>query len=144
MAKITLIGAGSVVFTPTCPAISFDPGLQGSTIALMDIDPQRLDIPPSWCRKLSTCATLRKVEATLDRREALAGADYVITTIQVGGVGGLRARHQHPAQIRRRPVRGRHASARAACFAGCAPSCAARHLQRYWTNCVRPVPCSST
>jgi len=88
MAKITLIGAGSVVFTRNLTSdILLTPALQGSTIALMDIDPQRLDIAAKLVQKIIDVRKLSaKVEATLDRREALAGADYVITTIQVGGL----------------------------------------------------------
>jgi len=43
MPKITLIGAGSVVFTRNlCSDILLTPALQESTIALMDIDADRL------------------------------------------------------------------------------------------------------
>jgi alpha-galactosidase len=43
MPKITFIGAGSVVFTRNlCSDILLAPSLQESTIALMDIDPERL------------------------------------------------------------------------------------------------------
>jgi alpha-galactosidase len=43
VAKTTLVGAGSVVFTRRlCTDILLTPALQDSTIALMDIDPDRL------------------------------------------------------------------------------------------------------
>ncbi|MBS3933132.1 MAG: alpha-glucosidase/alpha-galactosidase, partial [Truepera sp.] len=43
MPKITLIGAGSVVFTRNlCSDILLTPALQESTIALMDVDEKRL------------------------------------------------------------------------------------------------------
>jgi alpha-galactosidase len=46
MPKITFIGAGSVVFTRNlCSDILLAPTRQESTIALMDIDPERLVQP---------------------------------------------------------------------------------------------------
>src|SRR4051812_40450264 len=88
MTKITLIGAGSVVFARIlCGDILLTPALRDSTIALMDIDPGRLE------RAHQIVATLidqlgvpAKVEATLDRRKAVRGADFVITTFQQGGL----------------------------------------------------------
>lgn len=88
MPKITLIGAGSVVFTRNLTSdILLTPALQDSTIALMDIDPQRLEIARALVQRLIDARGLgARVEATLDRRAALDGADYVVTTIQVGGL----------------------------------------------------------
>jgi alpha-galactosidase len=88
MPKITFIGAGSVVFTQNlCNDILLTPALQGSTIALMDIDPQRLEQARDLVKALIERRGLKaKVEATLDRREAITGADYVITTFQQGGL----------------------------------------------------------
>ncbi|MGH2389506.1 MAG: alpha-glucosidase/alpha-galactosidase [Chloroflexota bacterium] len=88
MAKIALIGAGSVVFTRNLvnDMLSF-PALQGGTISLMDIDRDRLTLARDLVqamvdqRELST-----RVEASLDRAEAVRGARYVIVTIQVGGL----------------------------------------------------------
>ena len=87
MPKITLIGAGSVVFAKNLISdILQFPELGDSTIALMDIDPKRLEtarvMAERVVRKLGVKA---KIEATLDRRKAIAGASYVICTIQVGG-----------------------------------------------------------
>jgi len=88
MAKITLIGAGSYVFTRNlCNDILLTPALQDSHITLMDIDPLRL----SWARDLVQALIDRRglkatVEATTNRREAVTEADYVITTFQQGGL----------------------------------------------------------
>jgi len=88
MANITLIGAGSYVFTRNlCNDILLTSALQDSTITLMDIDPLRL----AWARDLvQALIDQRKlkarVEATTDRRAAVTGADYVITTFQQGGL----------------------------------------------------------
>ncbi|MBC2602711.1 alpha-galactosidase [Puniceicoccus vermicola] len=85
--KITLIGAGSVVFAKTLigDILQF-PELSDSTICLMDVDPERLKVADIMmkrvARKLGVNPT---IVSTLDRREAVKDAKYVICTIQVGG-----------------------------------------------------------
>ena len=86
--KVTLVGAGSVVFARTLigDLLSFPELADGTTVALMDIDGERLRTSELAARaivdKLGVEAT---VEVTMDRRAALDGADYVVTLIQVGG-----------------------------------------------------------
>ncbi len=87
MTKITFIGAGSVVFTKNLlgDILSF-PELQDCTVSLHDIDPGRLDVAEQMA--LWTAQTLGAhptIEASADRKRALAGSDYVINMIQVGG-----------------------------------------------------------
>ena len=87
MAKITFIGAGSVVFTRNLlgDILSF-PELQNCTVSLYDIDPDRLDVAERMARWTArTLGASPKIEATADRRKALTGADYVVNMIQVGG-----------------------------------------------------------
>jgi len=88
MAKITLIGAGSTVFTRNlCSDILLTPVLQDCTISLMDIDAGRLKQAQTLVQAIVDQRGLKAtVEATLDRREAVDGADYVITTFQQGGL----------------------------------------------------------
>ena len=88
MPKITLIGAGSVVFTRhLCSDILLTPALQESTIALMDIDPDRLALARDLVQTMIDRRGLKaRVEATTDREEAVENADYVITTFQQGGL----------------------------------------------------------
>lgn len=87
MAKIALIGAGSVVFAKNLigDILSF-PELADAHIALMDIDADRLHTAERMTQKV---AAALQVEPTItthrERHGALAGADYVINTIQVGG-----------------------------------------------------------
>jgi alpha-galactosidase len=92
MPKMALIGAGSVVFTRNlCSDILLTPALQESTIALMDIDPERLKVARELVQAIVNQRGLgARVEATLDRREAVQGADYVITTFQQGGLDAYR------------------------------------------------------
>ncbi len=88
MTKITIIGAGSVVFTRNlCSDILLVPALQDSTIALMDIDPERLKMAKALVQAIVDQRGLKTgVEATLDQREAVTEADFVITTFQHGGL----------------------------------------------------------
>ena len=87
MAKIVLVGAGSYVFGRDFIAdIMLFPKLAGSTLTLMDIDEERLDLAAAYARKLVEQNKLKlKIESTTDRRAALDGADYVITSIRAGG-----------------------------------------------------------
>jgi len=88
MSKITFIGAGSVVFTRNlCSDILLTPALQDCTIALMDIDPVRLERSRKLVQALIDRRGLKAcVEATTDRREAIRDARFVITTFQQGGL----------------------------------------------------------
>ncbi|MGQ9553871.1 MAG: alpha-glucosidase/alpha-galactosidase [Anaerolineae bacterium] len=88
MAKIAMIGAGSVVFARRLLAdmLSY-PQLAESTVFLMDIDQSRLQLIASLAEKMVAQEGLpTRIEATTDRQEALDGANYVITMIQVGGL----------------------------------------------------------
>jgi len=85
--KITLVGAGSTVFAKNLigDILSY-PELAGSTIALFDIDPERLRTSEIVANKLKESAGApATIEVYTDRRAALADADYVITMIQVAG-----------------------------------------------------------
>ena len=87
MIKIAMIGAGSVVFSKnlTGDILSF-PEFHDATFAYMDIDKERLEVGAELCRRLAKSAGAKpKIEATLDRRKALAGADFVINMVQIGG-----------------------------------------------------------
>jgi alpha-galactosidase len=88
VSKITLIGAGSVVFTRNlCSDILLVPAFQDCTITLMDIDPERLAQAKNLVQTMIDQRDLKaKVEATPNRLEAVRDADYVITTFQQGGL----------------------------------------------------------
>jgi len=87
MAKIVMIGAGSTVFAKNLMGdILGFPELADSHIVLMDIDEARLATSQQVAHFINdTLGTNATIEATTDRRKALAGADYVICMIQVGG-----------------------------------------------------------
>jgi alpha-galactosidase len=87
--KVALIGAGSVVFAKTLIGdILSIPELAGptTTVASMDIDSERLRAAEVMAARVAeTLGATPQIEATLDRRSALDGADYVLTMFQVGG-----------------------------------------------------------
>ena len=83
MPKITFIGAGSLGFTRGLvrDILTF-PALADSTLSLMDIDPDRLEFAKTAVQRIVDAGKYpAKVEATLNRREALEGADAVLCTI---------------------------------------------------------------
>ncbi len=89
MAKVAIIGAGSVEFTRNILAdLSSYEELHGQLhVALHDIDPERL----GYAQRAAENIVARRdaghtVTSHLDRREAFEGADYLINEIQVGGV----------------------------------------------------------
>jgi alpha-galactosidase len=85
--KVALIGAGSTVFAKTLigDLLSY-PELAGASLALMDIDGDRLRTSEVVARRIAdTLGADSRVEATTDRRRAVDGADYVLTMFQVGG-----------------------------------------------------------
>ena len=86
--KIAMIGAGSIGFTRRLMRdILSVPELQDTTFAFMDINKQNLDMVTQLCQKdIQTSGVPAKILATLNRREAIAGADYVISTIRQGGL----------------------------------------------------------
>ena len=85
--KITFIGAGSTVFARALLRDLFTfPDLHDCSIALMDIDEQRLADSEAVARnEAASAGASPRISATTDRRTALEGAGYVVNMIQVGG-----------------------------------------------------------
>ena len=101
MPRIVLVGAGSVEFTRNLlgDILSSD-ALNSSDIVLHDIDPDRLKTAERMARW--TAGALKaepQISAHLDRREALAGADFVVNTIQVGGARATQADFDVPGRF---------------------------------------------
>ncbi len=98
MAKIAMIGAGSMVF---CKTLTMDilatEALRGSEICLMSRTRPKLDRMEAFIKRVVAENDLpAAVWSTLDRREALDGADYVIIMIQVGGVDAFSLDYEIP------------------------------------------------
>ncbi len=89
MPKITFMGAGSTVFAKNVLGDSMlTPCLAESTIALYDIDPQRLEesylMLTAINANLGNRARIEKYCGVENRKDALRGANYVVNAIQVG------------------------------------------------------------
>jgi alpha-galactosidase/6-phospho-beta-glucosidase family protein len=88
--KIVIIGAGSTVFTPGLIAdLAASPTLSAATVALVDIDAGAAESMARFAERVARERGVGlRVEQTADRRQALPGADFVTTTIAVGGARG--------------------------------------------------------
>src|ERR1700760_3641629 len=99
--KVTFVGAGSVEFTRNvvtdlCSYPEFAGQLQ---LSLYDISAERLAFAERLARQIvDQTGAAATVTGTRDRREALAGADYVINEVQVGGYRSTRADFDIPAR----------------------------------------------
>jgi len=88
MPKIAMIGAGSIVF---CKTLFMDivatPALRNSEFRLMSRTKPKLERIKAFADRVIKENKLgATVDITLDRREALKDADYVIVMLQIGGV----------------------------------------------------------
>ena len=90
--KITVIGGGST-YTPELIKgfLELHDQLPLDELWLMDIQPQRLEIVGDFCERIVEHAgSPFKVRITDNRREALKGADYVVTQLRVGFIPARR------------------------------------------------------
>ena len=86
--KLTIIGAGSLTFARTLfTDIMHVPELRGIEVAFTDINQDNLDRVTRLCqRDLEANGIPTKIHATLDRREALRGARYIVNCVRIGGL----------------------------------------------------------
>jgi len=101
MTKIAFIGAGSLGFTRGLvrDILTF-PLLKDATLALMDIDAERLDFAQRSIQRIVDMGNYpAKVQATMNRAEALEGADAVLVTILAGGTDVWRHDIEIPKQF---------------------------------------------
>ncbi len=93
MAKISIIGAGSAVFSANfIRDLCGTESLWGSTVVLMDTDKDRLNMVHGFatrCKKETRASLL--FEKTTDRRKALDDADFVLCAVKVGGYEPMEA-----------------------------------------------------
>ena len=85
--KITFIGAGSTIFVKNILGDVFHrEALKTAHIALMDIDPTRLEESHIVVRKLMDSAGASgKITCHTQQKEALEDADFVVVAFQIGG-----------------------------------------------------------
>jgi alpha-galactosidase len=84
--KIAIMGAGAR-FTPgLVTEMARQPALAGTTVALYDLDVERTQLMERWGKRyLAEQAFDATVRAVSDLQPALEGADFVFSTIRVGG-----------------------------------------------------------
>src|SRR5437667_2318169 len=92
MPKITLIGAGSAVFArQIITDILNVEGLDEGSFALVDIDPERLELAHKIAEKIIALSGQRwSVSASTERRALLPGSDYIVNSIEVAGLANVR------------------------------------------------------
>lgn len=99
MTKVTIVGAGSIEFTRNVVTDLSSFGLEHVELALYDISPERLHFADRLCRRIvEQSGAAATVSPTLEMHQALAGADYVINTVQVGGYAATRTDFDIPAR----------------------------------------------
>jgi alpha-galactosidase len=88
MKNIVIIGAGSIIFSTTVMNdILATEALNGSSFTLVNRGLAKAQRLENYVKRIIAANGLKaRVRSTTDRREALAGADYVVTAIKVGGV----------------------------------------------------------
>lgn len=88
MPYITIIGAGSAVFSRQLMTdILQIEGLDEGCFALVDIDAERLELAHNIAERLIAHSGKNwHVKASTERREVLAGSDFIINTIEVAGL----------------------------------------------------------
>ncbi len=90
--KITVIGGGST-YTPELVNgfLAASASLPLKELCLMDIDKERLDVVGGFAQRMTKAkGEPFKVTLSLDQREAIAGASYVVTQLRVGQMSARR------------------------------------------------------
>lgn len=84
--KIVIIGAGSLQFgLGTCGSIFNSKVLEGATVSLHDINAENLEYAREACQAKIDHDNLNfTLESTINRKEALKGANFIINSIEVG------------------------------------------------------------
>lgn len=92
MPTITILGAGSTVFARQLMTdILLIDGLDEGCFALVDIDAERLDLERQIAERLVERSGKRwSVRASTQRRDVLAGSDFIINSIEVAGLANVR------------------------------------------------------
>jgi alpha-galactosidase len=98
MPKITYVGAGSSTFAARLISdLVATPDLESGIFALVDIDPDRLELSRQIAEKvIGLSGRDWQVTTTTDRTEALPGSDYVINSIEVAGLDCVEPDYEIP------------------------------------------------
>jgi alpha-galactosidase len=89
--KVVVIGAGSTIFgLGTLATLLRSERLRGSTLALVDLNADGLNLMDTLARRLNReWAAAMTIESSTSRQEALPGAHFVVVSIETGPREGL-------------------------------------------------------
>ena len=98
MNKIVVIGAGSIIFSTTVMNdLLATPALSDSSFVLVNPNLARAERVESYVKRIVAQNGLKAtIRSTTDRRAALRDADFVITTIKIGGSKAFQADFEIP------------------------------------------------
>jgi alpha-galactosidase len=98
MKKIVVIGAGSIIFSTTVTNdLLATPALSDSEFVLVDPTLAKAQRVENYVKRIVARHGLKAaIVSTTDRREALRDADFVITTIKVGGAKAFQVDYEVP------------------------------------------------
>jgi alpha-galactosidase len=95
--RIAIIGSGSMFTQYLASDILQITGMEEGTFALVDVDVRRLELSVRLVNRLIELSGKRwKVEASVNRREVLKGARFVINQIEVAGLSTVRSEFEIP------------------------------------------------
>ncbi|HHT73755.1 MAG TPA: alpha-galactosidase [Firmicutes bacterium] len=95
--KIAIIGAGSMFTRHLAVDILSIAGLDEGEFALVDIDPKRLELAHKLVEMvINRLGKNWKVRSSTERRDVLAGADFVINQIEVHGLDTVKLEFEIP------------------------------------------------
>jgi len=96
--KIVVIGAASSSFSGLLADLVGNEALDGAQLALVDINTEGVEVMAALGRRMAEDWGRKTTVVAADRADALAGADFVLTTIAVGGVTTWRQDEEIPAK----------------------------------------------
>lgn len=140
---VAFLGAGSVVFTKDLlHDLLTLPGLDGLTVRLYDIDRERLATAEAIAHRVADQTGTRPIiSAHDDVVPAVAGADFCINMVNVGGHPATVTDFEVPARFGLRQTIGDTLGVGAS-SGRCAPSrCSTRSPRRSWSTLRTPGCC---
>ncbi len=98
MVKISIIGAGSMFTRHLTVDILSIPDFDEGIIALVDIDPQRLELAHKLVEMVIDKMGKKKwqVVSSVDRRDVIADSDFIINQIEVHGLTTVKLEYEIP------------------------------------------------
>lgn len=107
--KIACIGGAGYYFLRPISDICMSPDLAGCTIAIYDLDHDRSALMAKTGRRLSKLAGAQlKFQVAKDLKTAVAGADFVITSIGGAGASGSAGYYNSPVHLGDKLISAKH------------------------------------